>query len=167
MKKNEIIKIAIIDSLLWLWLTSLIGFMQICLYYMLSVIMTDRIFELENWIINGTIIAFSLALVSSIYFDNHFQEKHYKLILRAANKDSNVNSDSRHKEYFGSLFYKLVPWFLILMVAITTLLSVFAEASSINKRLLIETQITGVVLAYIYTIYYKYCSFAMGLSKNV
>ena len=159
MEKKERIMLSLRDSILWVCLTSFIGLIQIVLYYMVGEFVDDKKFDLSSWFKNGAIIAFSLALVSSIFFDTHFQKSHMQRINA---------STLRHVEnYFGGLFYKLLPWLIVLMVTFTTMLDIFIDQAGLNQGYLQNTQVAGVIIAYMYTLYFKYCSFYVGLKNDI
>ncbi len=144
------------DSAIWIFLTSAIGLVQIIIYFIVGLLAKDIDFSFYEWIKNGTLITFSLALVSSIFFDAHFQKTHAK----------SKNPDLDLKLSFDGLVYKLFPWFVVIAVVLTTLLNTIPFHGRIDKEMLQMIQIWIVVLSYIYTFYYKFCSYYLGLSNH-
>ena len=114
MENKEKIVLSLRDAFLWVVLTSVVGLVQVILYAMVASFVSSVSFDFFDWVKNGAIIAFSLALVSSIFFDTHFQKEHRKY---SQNKNSPVVD-----KYFGGLVYKLLPWLIVLMVTFSTML---------------------------------------------
>jgi len=73
---NSIIKLAVFDSVKWILLTSFVGLVQVVIHIMVAYFVVKVTFTPSNIINNGALISFCLALVSSIFFDAHFQKKH-------------------------------------------------------------------------------------------
>lgn len=150
MDNREIIKTAILDTLNWTGLTSAVGLVQAIIHFTVASFVTRVTFSFSGLVESGVLISFCLAIVASIYFDVHFQKKH--------NKGVSINQ-------FDDLFFKLFPWVIILMVTISTVLSLVLSAADLDKEAITNTQISAIALAYIYTMYYKYNSYIIGL-KN-
>lgn len=156
MEKLRKVKRSLIDSLLWVGLTSFIGFTQILLAYFIALLVDGVNFHLQDWVKNGAIVAFSLALVSSIFFDRHFQLKHSPLI-----------EDGKSNKAFESLFYKLLPWIIVAVVVVSTLLSFLVDDDKINKEYLFNMQVASIILSYMYTLYYKFWTYYIGLNYAI
>lgn len=161
MNNNEKIKKSLIDALMWVGLTSIIGLTQLLLYLTIAFLVDGVDFQIQEWVKNGAIVAFSLALVSSIFFDRHFQEKHDRLI-----KNNKVTKHSESRA-FDSLFYKLLPWLIVAVVVVSTLLSALVDDTRINKGYLLNMQIASIAFSYLYTLYYKFCSYYIGFKNAI
>lgn len=141
---------AILDTMKWTALTSSVGLVQAIIHLVVASFVTKVTFSLEGLVESGSMISFCLAIVASIYFDAHFQKKHNKGIS---------------SEEFNDLFFKLFPWIIVFMVTISTVLSLVLSAADIDKNAIVNTQIAAIAMSYIYTMYYKYNSYIIGL-KN-
>ena len=150
MSNRQIVSSAICDTLKWTALTSSVGLVQAIIHITVASFVTSVTFSIEGLIKSGSLIAFCLALVASIYFDAHFQKKHIK----------GVSS-----EEFNDLFFKLFPWIIVFMVTVSTVLSLVLSTTDLDRVSIRNTQLAAVIMAYIYTIYYKYNSYLIGL-KN-
>lgn len=151
MDNNLIIKIAILDSIKWILLTSAIGFIQVIIHLFVVFIVNKVTFSPASVVESGALISFCLAIVSSIYFDAHFQKKHNTTALA---------------EEFSDLFFKLFPWIIVLMVSLSTLLSLAFNESDVDKNSLIKIQVAAAIMSYIYSTYYKYISYLIGLKND-
>lgn len=152
MDDNSIVKLAIFDSIKWVVLTSCIGLVQVAIHLVVASFATKVTFSPTSIVESGSLISFCLAIVSSIYFDAHFQNKHL--------------AAPTHKE-FSDLFFKLFPWIIVFMVTISTVLSLILNGDDINKSSLIKTQVAAAIMSYIYSIYYKYNSYLIELKNDV
>ena len=150
MDNREIVITASLDTLKWTVLTSSVGLVQAIIHIAVASFVTKVKFSFSWLVESGSLISFCLAVIASIYFDAHFQKKHNKGIS---------------PEEFNDLFFKLFPWVIVFMVTISTVLSLVVSATDIDKNAIINTQIAAIVMTYIYTMYYKYNSYIIGL-KN-
>lgn len=151
MDNQAIVLTAILDTLKWTALTSFVGLVQVIIHIVVAFFVKKVTFTFEGLVESGSLISFCLAIVASIYFDAHFQKKHNKKIS---------------PEQFNDLFFKIFPWIIVFIATISTSLSSILIATDIEKNALINTQIAAILMSYIYTMYYKYHSYIIGLKND-
>ena len=78
MDNREAVITAVIDTLKWTALTSCVGLVQAIIHMVVASFVTKVTFSISGIVESGSLISFCLAIVSSIYFDAHFQKKHNK-----------------------------------------------------------------------------------------
>jgi hypothetical protein len=147
------------DSIGWLFFTSLIGMAQILLVYLLSIATTDIPFDPTTWFKNGAFITFALTLISAIFFDVYYQKQH--------SKTRNSSFLMIHDKYFGGIYFMFLPWIILVMTCVTTIVHEFADRLNLqNLAIFTHVQIAGVITSYFYAFYYKFCSFYIGLASH-
>lgn len=150
MSNREIVILAILDTLKWVGLISAVGLIQALIHILVASFVTKVTFTVSGLVASGSLVSFCLAIVSSIYFDAHFQKKH----------DKKISS-----EEFNDLFFKLFPWIIVVMVTVSTVLNLVLDSAEVDKEAIVNMQLAAVVMSYVYTLFYKYNSYVVGL-KN-
>lgn len=143
----KLIAKSILDSIIWLLLTTLVGLVQIWIYFILSLMIKDIQFELLAYFKNGMFLLFSMALVASIYFDIHYIEK--------------ITAD----RLGNNIIFKLFPWAVVGMTCLSVICQIFPQ-EKLKIYNIQFIQYCTFLLAISYSLVYKYIIFINNYLKN-
>jgi vacuolar-type H+-ATPase subunit I/STV1 len=130
------------NSFLWLILTLIFGLLQVWLVLVHSLIVKSKVFPFEQFVVNGALLFFATAIISSITVD-------YLLSKKTAN----------YFKPFDVIMFIVFPLLILLCCVALFYMSYDEPLKNLEFELLCFTELAILVMTFCYAIFVKFQAF--------